>query len=49
MSYFAVILMYLSWLATVAIGYYASVYAVKIFDRKWKEETEAEEKRYAGE
>jgi hypothetical protein len=43
MSYFTVILMYLSWLATVAIGYFASVYAIKIFDNRWKEQTEAEE------
>ncbi len=44
MSYIEVILMYLIWPATVAIGYYASVYAIKLFDRKWKEQTEAEEK-----
>jgi uncharacterized protein YneF (UPF0154 family) len=43
MSYFAVILMYLSWLATVAVGYFASEKAIKIFDKKWKETTEAEE------
>jgi hypothetical protein len=43
MSYFAAILMYLSWLVTVAIGYFASAYAIKKFDAKWKEATEAEE------
>jgi hypothetical protein len=43
MSYFVAILMYLSWLATVAVGYFASVSAVKYFDKKWKETTEAEE------
>lgn len=43
MSYFAVILMYLSWLVTVAVGYFASAYAIKKFDAKWKESTEAEE------
>lgn len=43
MSYFGSILMYLLWLATVAIGYFASMMAIKIFDKKWKEKTEAEE------
>jgi hypothetical protein len=43
MSYFAAILMYLSWLATLAAGYFASAYAIKYFDKKWKEKTEAEE------
>ena len=43
MSYFEAILMYLVWPATVIIGYYASVFAIKLFDRKWKEQTEAEE------
>jgi len=43
MSYFGAILGYLSWLATVAIGYFASVYAIKVFDKKWKDKTESEE------
>ncbi|MFW5754528.1 MAG: hypothetical protein ACOCV9_06970 [Marinilabiliaceae bacterium] len=43
MSYFEVILMYLVWPVTVVVGYYASVFAVNLFDRKWKEQTEAEE------
>ncbi|HKK68966.1 MAG TPA: hypothetical protein VJ946_12165 [Bacteroidales bacterium] len=43
MSYFAAILGYLSWLATVAIAYFASEFAVKKFDKKWKEKTEADE------
>ncbi len=46
MSYFVAILGYLSWLATVAVGYFASVYAIRQFDKKWKEETEAEEATY---
>jgi hypothetical protein len=43
MSYFAAVLGYLSWLATVAIGYFASEFAIKKFDKKWKAKTEAEE------
>jgi hypothetical protein len=43
MSYFEVILMYLTWPATLVIGYYASKFAIKTFDAKWKNKTEAEE------
>jgi len=43
MNYFEAVLMYLLWLATVAIGYFASMMAIKMFDKKWKEKTEAEE------
>ncbi len=47
MSYFESILMYLSWLVTVAVGYFASTYAIKKFDKKWKEQTEADETKNA--
>ncbi len=43
MSYFAAVLGYLSWLATVAIAYFASEFAIKKFDKKWKTKTETEE------
>ncbi len=43
MSYFVAVLVYLSWLVTVAIGYFASEFAIKKFDKKWKAKIEAEE------
>ncbi len=43
MSYFAAILWYMSWLVTVAIAYFASEFAIKHFDKKWKKDTESEE------
>jgi hypothetical protein len=42
MSYFEVILMYLTWPATLVVGYYASAFAIKVFDKKWNK-TDAEE------
>ncbi|MGQ1890707.1 hypothetical protein ACT29H_09720 [Thermophagus sp. OGC60D27] len=44
MSYFGSILMYMTWLATIAVGYFASEFAIKQFDKRWKEKTEAEER-----
>ncbi|SFD70135.1 hypothetical protein [Thermophagus xiamenensis] len=43
MSYLGSVLMYCIWLATIAIGYFASEYAIKKFDKRWKEKTESEE------
>jgi len=43
MSYFGSVLMYCIWLLTIAVGYFASEYAIKQFDKRWKEATESEE------
>jgi hypothetical protein len=43
MTHLAAILWYSIWGLTIVAGYYASEYAIKVFDKKWKEITEAEE------
>jgi len=43
MTHFAVIFWYLFLVAVIVGGYYASVYAIKRFDEKWKATTMAEE------
>ncbi|MGQ1945909.1 hypothetical protein ACT3CD_02250 [Geofilum sp. OHC36d9] len=43
MTHFAAIFWYLFLVAVIVGSYYASAYAIKRFDKKWKETTLAEE------
>ncbi len=43
MTHTAAILWYLFWVGIIFASYYASLYAIRVFDRKWKAITEAEQ------
>ncbi len=44
MSYLTALIWYSVWGVVIVAGYYASAWAIRYFDRKWKDVTEAEEK-----
>lgn len=43
MTHLASILWYLFFIAIISASYHASLYAIKVFDRKWKATSEAEQ------